>query len=57
MSILLWLALSLGAWCALAGVAGLLLGRLIAFGTGTFVVTPRPSIWPVSPTAAKRLYR
>ena len=57
MNILLWLAFSLGAWCAVAGVAGLVLGRLIAFGTGALVVTPRPSLWPVSPTAAKRLYR
>jgi hypothetical protein len=57
MNILLWLAFSLGAWCAVAGVAGLVLGRLIAFGTGALVVTPRPSLWPVSPTAANRLYR
>jgi hypothetical protein len=57
MNIVLWLAFSLVAWCAVAGVAGLLLGRLIAFGTGALAVTPRASLWPVSPTAAKRLYR
>jgi hypothetical protein len=56
MNIYLWLAVSLSAWCAVAGVAGLLLGHLIAFGTEPLVLAPRAAAdhlaAPVVPTCS-----
>jgi hypothetical protein len=43
MNVCLWLAFSLSVWCAVAGVTGLLLGQLIAFGTEPLAQASRPS--------------